>query len=120
MYDIHIGGKESKSWLTKEKHMENATILEKVFLSSLHDAAGMSGGGGGTTKKFNPFPNVVFSESGGQLLPVLFEVLAGESTLVDDLHLLHYGTLPRLAGACAVENKLSINQLLCLRLRITE
>ncbi len=95
---------------------------------------GKTGLGGTRRQKIYSFPNVVFSESGGQFLPVLFEVLAGESTLVDDLHLLHYGTLPRLAGAYAVQNNLSVywlclrlrsteqavNQILCLRLRSTE
>ncbi len=96
----------------------------KTSFSRLRTMLGKSAGGveGSfkTSEKFTLFPNVVFSESGDPLLPVLFEVLAGESTLVDDLHLLHYGTLPRLTGACAVKNKLSINQSLCLRLRSTE
>jgi hypothetical protein len=81
---------------------------------------GITGGGGSYMRHKKYFQNAVFTESYGHLLPVLFEVLAGESTFVDDLHLLHYGTLPRLARACAVTNKLSINQSLCLRLRSTE
>jgi hypothetical protein len=37
-----------------------------------------------------------------ELLPVLFEILAGEAALVNNFHLLHDGALPRLARACAV------------------
>ncbi len=72
-----------------------------------------TGGGGGlkTTKNLLFFPMSSFLRVAAmQLLPVLFEVLAGESTLVDDLHLLHYGTLPRLARAYAVQNNLSIKE----------
>ena len=52
-------------------------------------------------------PAVLFGEN---KLPVLFEVLAGEPTLVDNFHLLHYGALPRLASACA-EGKMT-NQMI--------